>query len=130
MYATHMETRALATLAVNHRETSRYLLFNGISLCVRYDRQSGHGAEVHSDCDSFSQFAFAGVHVISPSLLGMITERGSFSIIDVYLRLAAEGKPIMGYDMGGCLWMDVGTPERLARARAWADSESSRTTRV
>ncbi|MEO5509245.1 MAG: sugar phosphate nucleotidyltransferase [Longimicrobiales bacterium] len=126
LYASHVESGALATLAVNHRDTSRYLLFNGVSLCGRYDKQSGHGAEVHSDCDNFSQFAFAGVHVISPPLLGMITERGMFSIIDVYLRLAAEGHPIVGYDMGSCTWLDVGTPERLARARAWADSETSR----
>lgn len=121
MYGAHVASGALATLAVNHRQTSRYLLFDGQGLCGRYDKRTGHGAEVHTDCDNVSQFAFAGVHVISPALFGMFRERGTFSIVDVYLRLAGQGERIMAYDMGSCLWLDIGTPERLAKARAWAE---------
>jgi NDP-sugar pyrophosphorylase family protein len=124
MYAAHRASHAIATLAVNHRQTSRYLLFDGQGLCGRYDKRSGHGAEVHSDCENVSQFAFAGVHIISPELFGLMTERGTFSIIDVYLRLAGMGEKIVSYDMGSCVWLDVGTPERLAKARAWADRQS------
>ena len=40
--------------------------------------------------------AFAGIHVISPRLLPMMTEEGVFSIIDSYLRLAAQGEKILG----------------------------------
>ncbi len=126
MYGAHMESRALATLAVNHRDTSRYLLFDGMGLCGRYDKRSGRGAEVHTDCENVSQFAFAGVHVVSPRLLDMITEAGTFSIIDTYLRLASHGERIVSYDMGACAWMDIGTPERLARARAWAEQTPAR----
>jgi NDP-sugar pyrophosphorylase family protein len=125
MYRTHVGSGALATLAVNHRQTSRYLLFDGQELCGRYDKRSGRGAEVHTNCENVSQFAFAGVHIVSPELLGLITETGTFSIIDVYLRLASEGQRILSYDMGACTWLDIGTPERLAKARAWADKNSS-----
>lgn len=124
MLSFHNSAKPLATLAVNHRQTSRYLLFDGQGLCGRFDRRTGHGAEVHTDCENVSQYAFAGVHIISPALLDEITERGTFSIIDVYLRLAGEGKRILAYDMGSCLWLDVGTPERLAKARAWAEKET------
>jgi NDP-sugar pyrophosphorylase family protein len=125
MYAAHRSSRALATLAVNHRVTSRYLLFDGQGLCGRYDKRSGHGAEVHSDCENVSEFAFSGVHIISPELFGLITERGTFSIIDVYLRLAGQGHRILSYDMGPCVWLDIGTPERLQKAREWADRQSA-----
>ncbi len=125
MYGEHMASRALATLAVNHRQTSRYLLFDGMGLCGRYDKRSGRGAEVHTDCENVSQFAFGGVHIISPKFLDMITETGSFSIIDTYLRLAGQGEHIVSYDMGSCVWHDVGTPERLAQARAWAEKTGS-----
>ena len=125
MYAAHLSARALATLAVNHRQTSRYLLFDGSGLCGRYDKQSGRGAEVHTDCENVSQFAFAGVHVMSPEILSLMTERGTFSIIEVYLRLAGQGHRIEAYDMGACTWLDIGTPERLAKARAWAERQPS-----
>lgn len=124
MYGAHVNSGACATLAVNHRQTSRYLLFDGQVLCGRYDKRSGRGAEVHTDCENVSQFAFAGVHIISPELLGMITEMGTFSIIDVYLRLSGQGRLIMSYDMGACAWLDIGTPDRLAKARAWAEKTS------
>jgi N-acetyl-alpha-D-muramate 1-phosphate uridylyltransferase len=125
MLADHVQSRAVATLAVNHRQTSRYLLFDGVGLCGRYDKRSGRGAEVHTDCENVNQFAFAGVHIMAPRLLDMITETGAFSIIDVYLRLASQGERIVSYDMGACLWMDIGTPERLARARAWAEQHAA-----
>jgi NDP-sugar pyrophosphorylase family protein len=123
MYATHMSSLPLATLAVNHRQTSRHLLFDINGLCGRYDKQSGRGAEVHVQCEEVQQFAFAGVHIVSPRLLGMFTETGAFSIIETYLRLAGAGERIEKYDMGSCLWLDIGTPERLARAREWAERQ-------
>jgi NDP-sugar pyrophosphorylase family protein len=122
MYGTHNATRALATLAVNHRKATRYLLFDGTGLCGRYDTRRGHGAEVHTDCESITQLAFAGVHVISPAFLDMMTETGTFSIIDTYLRLAGRGEAIISYDIGAAMWMDIGTPERLEAARAWAET--------
>lgn len=116
MYSAHVESGALATLAVNRRQTRRYLLFDDGSLCGRMGG-SGGGAEVHTDCSDPVPFAFAGIHVISPALLDMITETGAFSIIDLYLRLVSEGRPIGKYDMGGARWMEIGNPDRLAEAR-------------
>ena len=43
------------------------------------------------------ELPFAGVHVVAPALLDRITERGAFSILDVYLRLAAEGARILPF---------------------------------
>jgi NDP-sugar pyrophosphorylase family protein len=57
------------------------------------------------------------VHVISPALLDRISERGRFSIIEVYLRLAGEGARIAAFDIGRTRWLEIGSPERLAEAR-------------
>jgi NDP-sugar pyrophosphorylase family protein len=40
---------------------------------------------------------------------------GKFSLIDVYLRLAAEHR-IMGYDHSGDKLVDVGRPESVEKA--------------
>lgn len=117
MYTAHVNTGALATLAVSRRQTSRHLLFDDAGLCGRMDSGAGGRAEVHTDCLDPVPFAFAGIQVVSPALLDMIAETGAFSIIDVYLRLASEGRPIVRFDMGGARWLEIGNPERLAEAR-------------
>ena len=60
--------------------------------------------------------AFTGIHVISPKIFGKMTEEGSFSIIDAYLRLAERGERIAAYRANGCYWRDLGRPEHLLQA--------------
>lgn len=117
MYTSHVHSGALATLAVSRRETSRYLLFDENGLCGRMHSRGGGPAEVHADCVDPIPFAFAGIHVISRALMDLVTETGAFSIIDVYLRLASQGRPIARYDIGGARWLEIGNPERLEEAR-------------
>src|SRR5437867_6519272 len=86
MVQLHTEHQALATLAVQNRETSRYLLFDEHhQLCGRRVRQGD--AEMVREAHEPESLAFSGVHVISPRLLGMINELGAFSIISGYLCL-------------------------------------------
>src|SRR5712692_7117625 len=97
----HTENQAFATLAVQNREASRYLLFDRqLQLCGRRTGQDGKPELVGSSSEpqavSESQaLAFSGIHVISPRLLNRITEEGVFSIITSYLRLAAGGEKII-----------------------------------
>ena len=60
--------------------------------------------------------AFSGIHVISPRLLGMISEEGAFSIISTYLHLAAQGERIVAFQADEYSWRDLGTPENVALA--------------
>jgi NDP-sugar pyrophosphorylase family protein len=46
----------------------------------------------------------------------MMAEEGVFSIIPVYLRLAAQGEHIQAFRADGYYWRDLGTPESLAKA--------------
>jgi NDP-sugar pyrophosphorylase family protein len=58
------------------------------------------------------------VHVIEPALFGLLTERGKFSIVPPYLRLAAAGHAIRAFDVSEALWLEIGSLERLEEARA------------
>ncbi len=60
--------------------------------------------------------AFCGIHVISPRIFAKIREDGSFSIIDAYLRLAAQGDKIIAYRADDCYWSDLGRPESVLQA--------------
>jgi mannose-1-phosphate guanylyltransferase len=122
MVRCHEQHRALATLAVQHRASSRYLLFDDAGeLCGR--RLAGDGnAQTARGCERARTFgaaralAFCGVHVISPRLLALMPETGAFSIVDLYLRLAAQAQKIVAFPADGYYWRDVGTPENLAQA--------------
>jgi mannose-1-phosphate guanylyltransferase len=116
----HTENQALATLAVQERETSRYLLFDHRhQLCGRGAGGGGTPELVRSFPQPQAQMqalAFSGIHVICPRLLAMMTEPGAFSIVDSYLRLAAQGEKILGFRADEYDWRDLGKPENVARA--------------
>lgn len=118
MVATHRERGALATLAVQARKTSRYLLFDkdGV-LCGR--RSGADGFEEHvGSAAPVDALAFCGVHVISPRIFSLLNEDGVFPIVPAYLRLAGEGETIAAYRADDAYWRDLGRPDSLTQAAA------------
>lgn len=108
----HNEHRVLATLAVQARASSRLLLFNNDLQLV--GRRASDSSLVNRD--SRAAFAFSGIHIISPRLLPMLTEEGVFSVIDAYLRLAAQGEKILAFRADEYYWRDLGRPADLSQA--------------
>ena len=116
MVQSHSESQALATLAVQERESSRYLLFDQENrLCGRRGARDGK-AELVRSAEKMQSLAFSGIHVISPRFLGMMVEEGVFSIISAYLRLAALGEKIVGFRADEYYWRDLGKPENVKQA--------------
>jgi NDP-sugar pyrophosphorylase family protein len=112
----HMEKQALATLAVQNRESSRVLLFDDqLRLC---GRRAGPNREpeIVRPSRQLRPQAFCGVHVISSRLLRMMTEEGVFSIVDAYLQLAAGGEDILAFGADEYYWRDLGKAEDLRLA--------------
>jgi NDP-sugar pyrophosphorylase family protein len=110
----HTENQALATLAVQDRETARYLLFDEqLHLC---GRRRGQETEFVRSSRQVQALAFSGIHVISPRLFAMMMEEGVFSIITSYLRLAAHGENILAFRADEYYWRDLGRPDDVMRA--------------
>ena len=117
----HSENHALATLAVQDRESSRYLLFDDqLQLRARHIGPSPSGTAIPGcapqNTAPLQPLAFSGIHIISPRLLPMVTEQGVFSIIDTYLRLAAQGEKILAFRADEYYWRDLGRPADLTQA--------------
>ncbi len=132
----HQQNQALATLAVQDRETSRYLLFNDqLHLAGRRSGSGGTPELVPSSTGTpagapqalpslhpssttapLHALAFSGIHAISPRLLPMLIEDGIFSIIPVYLRLSAQNQKILAFRADQYYWRDLGRPADLAQA--------------
>ncbi len=112
----HREHSALATLAVQDRSTSRYLLFDSRGLlCGRRAGQDGAPECSHPVRDAQAR-AFCGIHILSPRIFSLMQEEGAFSIIDVYLRLAALGERILAFSAQDAYWRDLGRPESIKLA--------------
>ena len=116
MMQLHSDNQALATLAVQDRETSRYLLFDERrQLCGRRAGRD-QASEMVRPAQPVQAWAFSGIHVISPRIFAMMTEEGAFPIIDSYLRLAAQGERIVAFRADKCYWRDLGRPENVVQA--------------
>jgi NDP-sugar pyrophosphorylase family protein len=115
MLRVHREQNALAVLATQDRPTSRPLLFDEQSnLCGRI---IGAGErEMARPVESPIPLAFNGIHILSPRIFDLMTEKGVFSIIPTYLRLAAAGECIRCYRADEFYWRDLGRPEHLNQA--------------
>src|SRR5947209_5989231 len=112
----HTEHQALATLAVQDRETSRYLLFDQqFQLCGRRSGRDQKTEFVRSS-QQVQALAFSGIHVISPRLFSIMIEEGVFSIITSYLRLAAHGEKILAFRADEYYWRDLGRPDNVMQA--------------
>jgi NDP-sugar pyrophosphorylase family protein len=125
MIAFHKEQCALATLAVQARETSRPLLFDedgrlqgrGVkglppTLAAKDAARIGHPC----NAELGQALAFSGIHVLSPRIFSELSQDGVFSIIDAYVRLAARGERIAAFRADEYEWRDLGRPENVVEA--------------
>ncbi len=107
-YNYHIENKVLVTLAVKNRETSRQLLFDeNKNLCQWKNIIKNEIKNARTPIGELKPFAFSGLHIISPQIFNKITEKGVFSIIDTYLRLA-KTENIIYYNHDYSSWKDMG----------------------
>jgi MurNAc alpha-1-phosphate uridylyltransferase len=120
---------------VTDRVTSRYFLFDeGGKLCGWRNATTGqermvdggpHGIAARlgeagrpgTMGGPLTQKAFSGIHVIDPAIFPLMTRDGKFSVVDLYLDLAAD-HPIRAHDHSHSRLIDVGKPESVLQAEA------------
>lgn len=112
MLTFHKTKTPLATLAVKHRRSSRDFIFdNDIRLCGWRNNITGEIRQMR-EVHHMSGIAFSTVHIIEPVIFDLITERGAFSITEVYLRLARE-YAIVGFEHDQSDWFECGRFENI-----------------
>ena len=120
VYRYHMTSKALATLVVQARSSTRYLIVDSTNLvCGIYYSHNGLIDIRRQPQGPIRYLAFNGIHVVSSEIFGEIEEEGAFSIISLHLRLIEEGFPISAYTDANGFCVDIGKPEGLKRAVEW-----------
>lgn len=122
LYEKHLDNGSLATLLVSKRKTSRYLLFDkDDKLCGWRNKETGEVKSYYPyfDPGQYDEYAFGGIHVISPEIFKYMEEwTGKFQIIQFYLSICAK-TTISAYKAPNLRLLDIGKPETLTNAETW-----------
>ena len=108
MLDNHIQTNALATLAVKERESSRYFIFDNrsMTLCGWKNVQTGDSI-LKIKNDNPVELAFSGIHFVRREIIDLIPPFQKLSFTPFYLNLC-ENQKILGYNHSGDQWKDVG----------------------
>lgn len=126
LYEYHRQSGNDATLLASRRKTIRYLLFDDEKrLCgwINKDTLQTKPEGFAYNPEHHHEYAFSGIHVISPSLFHYMDERwtGKFSIMDFYLQTCHEAR-IGGRLTDTLRLIDIGKPETLTQAKEFLAS--------
>lgn len=119
MIAQHKQSDALVTLAVKERKTSRSLMFDENGLLAGWKHNETGEKKLVEGREQIQGYGFSGIHVVNTKLFSLMEEQGAFSIVDLYLRLAAT-ENIEMFNHTGDKWLEFG---RAAQIKELVESE-------
>ena len=128
LIAFHEKNNALISFGITDRQTSRYLLFDEKNRLWGWrNKKTGEEKGPHLDPvfkknidGQLKEMAYSCVVVFENEIFQLISEKGflgKFSLIDVYLSLAADHL-IMGYEHTGDRLVDVGKRGSITTAES------------
>ena len=113
----HQQHKSLISFGITNRKTSRYFLFDENNrLCGWRNTKTGE-EKISIHKPNLVEKAYSCVVVFDPQVFSLIPFTGKFSLVDVYLALAADHL-ILGYDHTGDKLVDVGKPESITIAES------------
>ncbi|MCX7798598.1 MAG: nucleotidyltransferase family protein [Melioribacter sp.] len=116
LYEYHENKNAIATLAVQKRNSSRYFLFDeDNNLCGWKNCKTGKIILVRKPLGKILEYAFSGIHIVSPKIFKYFPEKDVFSIVDFYLTVASKER-ITYYEHSNSIFFDLGKKENLTLA--------------
>lgn len=116
LISAHFTNKAIATLAIRQRKTSRYLLFDENLQLLGWENTKTGVRKMSRPVKEYTPYGFSGIQIIHPKLFDYMPEQlDKFSIIDTYLT-AAKSEVVKGFCHDEDVWFDVGKPAQLQAA--------------
>jgi N-acetyl-alpha-D-muramate 1-phosphate uridylyltransferase len=109
----HFNNDSKATLAVQNRKTSRYLLAGNSKELI--GRTENNKDVIYRKINELQpvKYAFCGIHIINKSVFDFILPHVFMDIIPVYMNMIQNGLSLRLFDVSGNFWKDLGIPENL-----------------
>ena len=117
LIAFHSANKPLVSFGITDRKTSRYMLFDKDDrLCGWRNTKTGEEKIPLAHKDLVEK-AYSCVVMFEYGIFDQMNFTGKFSLIDVYLDIAAKQK-VLGFDHTGDRWVDVGRVESVEVAES------------
>ncbi len=114
LYQAHFDHKALVTLAVKDRVTSRSLLMSDDHLLKGWrDNRSGKTILAGDSDEHLTPIAFSGIQIMDPKVFELFPKEKSFPIMPFFLELS-RAHPIYLYRHNRDSWTDMGKLESYA----------------
>jgi len=98
----------LASLAVRHRQSSRYFLFEGTELRLcGWENTNTNEKKICFEVENPTPLAFSGIHIVNKKILDLIPKNEKMSFTTLYIELAKKYR-IQGYLHDEDIWKDMG----------------------
>ncbi len=120
LIAFHEKHKPLISFAVTNRQTSRNLLFDENNRLCGWRNTTTGEEKISIAKDNFIEKAYSCFVIFEYDVFRLMEENGftgKFSLIDLYLKLAAD-HTILAYDHTGDKFVDVGKPASVAIAES------------
>ena len=116
MYRQHLESEALATLAVRQRPGNRFLLIDRQGrVCGWRNNATKEEITTTGSSSRLTETGFSGIQVLSPAVFDLMPA-GIYSLTSLYLMIAGKHR-IMTFRHDEGYWFDCGTPASLEKIR-------------
>ncbi|MFA5656995.1 MAG: sugar phosphate nucleotidyltransferase [Dysgonamonadaceae bacterium] len=125
VYDNHIQNKAMATLVVNERKSSRYLFFDENNNLKGWVNEKSGKTISSSDYNPLKhhKLAFFGIHVLSGSAVSYMKDfPDKFSIIDFYLSICDKNS-VHAFLANDNYMVDVGKLESLDRAEEFLKAQ-------
>ncbi len=111
MYRDHLESGAIASMAVKERLTSRSLLMSKDGYLKGWrDNRSGETILCGDTAEGLVPIAFSAIHIMDPKVFSLFPKEERFPIMPFYLELA-KSHPVNLYRHDRDSWADLGKLE-------------------
>ncbi|PLX06099.1 MAG: hypothetical protein C0596_16570 [Marinilabiliales bacterium] len=118
MYDYHLESDNVVTMAVRHRKSTNYLLFDETKRLCGWKSYKTDSQIISIEKPEYNEMAFSGIYVINYELFDLIKKEGAFSIIPVLLDISKMHR-IGGWVHDNKFILDLGKPESIKKCEEY-----------
>ncbi len=121
MYDSHQKSNNLVTMAVKHRKSSNYLLFDENKRLCGWKSYKTNSEIISIEKSEYDEMAFSGIYVINYEIFDLMKREGAFSIIPELLKLS-KMHHIGGWVHDDKFILDLGRPEAIKQCEKYLNS--------
>ncbi|MBN2778598.1 MAG: NTP transferase domain-containing protein [Bacteroidales bacterium] len=121
IYKYHKTTPNLVTMAVKHRKSTNYLLFDDDRRLCGWKSYKTDSEIISINKDSYDEMAFSGIYMFNYQIFDLFEKEGAFTIIPELLRIAIMHH-IGGWVHDNNFILDLGKPEAIAQCENYLKS--------